>query len=117
MPRPPRPTRSTSRWRRARIRWAEAMMARKYTRYPKKMFYIFVAPWLVGFTLLTALPLVYGFLVSLTNFDGSSPRWKWVGMRNYVELFSDGDAWAALLRTLAFTAIVVPFSVAGSLGL
>jgi multiple sugar transport system permease protein len=61
--------------------------------------------------------LVYGFLVSLTNFDGSSPRWKWVGLRNYIELFGDGDAWAALLRTLAFTAIVVPLSVAGSLGL
>jgi multiple sugar transport system permease protein len=61
--------------------------------------------------------MVYGFLVSLTNFDGSSPRFKWVGLRNYVELFSDGDAWAALLRTLAFTAIVVPLSIAGSLGL
>jgi multiple sugar transport system permease protein len=61
--------------------------------------------------------MVYGFLVSLTNFDGSSPRWRWVGLDNYVELFSDGDAWAALFRTLAFTAIVVPLSVAGSLGL
>jgi multiple sugar transport system permease protein len=61
--------------------------------------------------------MVYGFLVSLTNFDGSSPRYRWVGLRNYVELFSDGDAWAALLRTLVFTAIVVPLSIAGSLGL
>ena len=67
--------------------------------------------------LLTAAPMVYGFLVSLTNFDGSSPRYRWVGLRNYVELFSDGDAWAALLRTLVFTAIVVPLSIAGSLGL
>jgi multiple sugar transport system permease protein len=92
-------------------------MARKWTRYPKKTFYAFVAPWAVGFLLLTALPLVYGFLVSLTNFDGSSPRWKWVGLRNYVELLGDGDVWAALGRTLVFTAIVVPLSVAGSLGL
>jgi multiple sugar transport system permease protein len=92
-------------------------MARKWTLYPKRTFYAFVGPWAIGFVLLTAAPMVYGFLVSLTNFDGSSPRWKWVGLRNYVELFSDGDAWAALLRTLAFTAIVVPISVAGSLGL
>ena len=92
-------------------------MARKWTRYPKRTFYAFVAPWTAGFVLLTAAPMVYGFLVSLTNFDGSSPRFKWVGLRNYVELFSDGDAWAALLRTLAFTAIVVPLSIAGSLGL
>jgi multiple sugar transport system permease protein len=92
-------------------------MARKWTRYPKRTFYAFIAPWAIGFLLLTAAPMVYGLLVSLTNFDGSSPRWKWVGFSNYAELFSDGDAWAALVRTLAFTAIVVPLSVAGSLGL
>jgi multiple sugar transport system permease protein len=92
-------------------------MARKWTRYPKKTFYAFIGPWAIGFVLLTAVPMVYGFLVSLTNFDGSSPRWKWVGFRNYLELFNDGDAWAALGRTLAFTAIVVPLSIAGSLGL
>ena len=92
-------------------------MARKWTRYPKKTFYAFVAPWAIGFLLLTAAPMVYGFLVSLTNFDGSSPRFKWVGLRNYIELFGDGDVWAALVRTLVFAAIVVPLSVAGSLGL
>nr|WP_255524026.1 sugar ABC transporter permease [Terrabacter sp. MAHUQ-38] len=59
--------------------------------------------------------MVYGFLVSLTNFDGSSPRWRWVGLRNYSELLHDSDALSALLRTLAFTAIVVPLSVGGSL--
>jgi multiple sugar transport system permease protein len=92
-------------------------MARKWTRYPKKAFYAFVGPWVVGFVLLTAAPMVYGFLVSLTNFDGSSPNYRWVGFRNYVELLSDADAWSALLRTLAFAAIVVPLSIAGSLGL
>ncbi|MGO4535965.1 carbohydrate ABC transporter permease [Leifsonia sp. 2MCAF36] len=92
-------------------------MTRKWTRYPKRAFYAFVGPWAVGFVLLTAAPMVYGFLVSLTNFDGSSPLWRWVGFRNYVELFSDGDAWAALLRTVLFTIIIVPLSVAGSLGL
>jgi multiple sugar transport system permease protein len=92
-------------------------MSRKWTRYPKRTFYAFVGPWAIGFVLLTAAPMVYGFLVSLTNFDGSSPRWKWVGLQNYAELLGDGDAWAALLRTVAFTVIVVPLSVAGSLGL
>lgn len=92
-------------------------MTRKWTRYPKKAFYAFIGPWAIGFVLLTAAPMVYGFLVSLTNFDGSSPLWKWVGFQNYAELFSDGDAWVALLRTVLFTIIIVPLSVAGSLGL
>lgn len=92
-------------------------MARKWTRYPKRTFYAFIGPWALGFLLLTAAPMVYALLVSLTNFDGSSPRWRWVGFQNYAEAFGDGDAWAALVRTLAFAAIVVPLSVAGSLGL
>jgi multiple sugar transport system permease protein len=92
-------------------------MARKWTRYPKRTFYAFVAPWAIGFLLLTAAPMVYGFVVSLTNFDGSSPRFKWVGLANYIELFSDSDVWAALLRTLGFAALVVPLTVGGSLGL
>ena len=93
------------------------MTRRTWSRYPRRTFYLFVSPWVVGFLLLTAAPLVYAFAVSLTNFDGSSPRWRWVGFRNYTELFSDHDAWAALLRTIGYTAIVVPLSVAGSLGL
>lgn len=92
-------------------------MASKWTRYPKRTFYAFVAPWAVGFVLLTAAPMVYGFLVSLTNFDGSSPKYRWVGLDNYIELFTDGDVWAALVRTVVFTAIVVPLSIGGSLGL
>ena len=92
-------------------------MARKWSRYPKKAFYAFVGPWVIGFVLLTAVPMVFGLLVSLTNFDGSSPRFKWVGLSNYVELFSDGEALMALLRTLLFAAIVVPLTIGGSLGL
>jgi multiple sugar transport system permease protein len=92
-------------------------MARKWSLYPKRTIYAFISPWAIGFVLLTLAPMVYALLVSLTNFDGISPLWKWVGLRNYTELFSDGDAWMALLRTLAFTAIVVPLSVAASLGL
>lgn len=93
------------------------MAARSWSRYSDRTFYLFVSPWVVGFLLLTAVPLGYAFVMSLTNFDGSSPRWRWVGMANYTELFRDADAWAAMLRTIGFAAIVVPLSVAGALGL
>jgi multiple sugar transport system permease protein len=93
------------------------MSRRSWTRYPKRSFYLFVGPWVLGFLLLTAVPLGYAFVMSLTNFDGSSPRWRWLGLRNYTELLGDGDARGALLRTIGYTAIAVPLSVAGSLGL
>jgi multiple sugar transport system permease protein len=89
----------------------------RWSRYPARTFYLFVSPWVVGFVLLTVVPLVYAFLMSLTNFDGSSSLWRWVGLDNYRELLHDPSAWAALGRTLAYTAIVVPLSVACSLGL
>jgi len=91
--------------------------SRRWSRYSGRTFYLFVSPWVVGFLLLTAVPLGYAFAMSLTNFDGSSSLWRWVGFDNYRELLQDSEAWASLARTAAYTAIVVPLSVALSLGL
>lgn len=90
---------------------------RGWKRYSSRTFYLFVSPWVLGFVLLTALPLGYAFAISLTNFNGISSRWRWVGLRNYAELMLDTDALTSLVRTLAFTAIAVPLMVAGGLGL
>jgi multiple sugar transport system permease protein len=90
---------------------------RGWTRYSSRTFYLFVSPWLLGFVLLTAVPLAYALAMSFTNFDGLTSRWRWVGLRNYAELLDDSDAITSLVRTLAYTAIVVPLSVAGGLAL
>lgn len=55
--------------------------------------------------------------MSLTNFDGSSPHWRFIGLRNYRELIGDTEVLSSLLRTLVFAAVVVPLSVMGGLGL
>lgn len=90
---------------------------RGWKRYPSRTFYLFVSPWVLGFTLLTALPLGYALAISLTNFNGVSERWRWVGLRNYVELIGDTAAIDSLARTLVFTAIAVPLTVVGGLAL
>jgi multiple sugar transport system permease protein len=90
---------------------------RGWKRYSSRTFYLFVAPWLLGFVALTLIPLGYAFLVSLTNFDGISPYWHWVGLANYAELLQDPTVWYSLGRTLLFMVLVVPLSVAGGLGL
>ncbi|TMC06931.1 MAG: sugar ABC transporter permease [Chloroflexi bacterium] len=33
-------------------------------------FYLLISPWLIGFVLLAAIPLVMAFLMSLSNYDG-----------------------------------------------
>ena len=65
----------------------------------------------------SAPALGYAFAISLTNFNGRSSRWRWVGPRNYTELVRDTDAIASMVRTLAFTAITVPLTVAGGFAL
>jgi multiple sugar transport system permease protein len=81
-----------------------------------RWFYVFVTPWLLGLLAFTILPVGVGFLMSFTNFTGSNfNTYKWVGVANYAEAFSqffhNGDAWYSLSRTLLFAAITIPINI------
>ena len=55
-------------------------------------FYLFISPWLIGFVLLGVIPLVLGFLTSLTNYDGLNfLNLKFIGLDNYARAFQDPD--------------------------
>lgn len=72
-------------------------------------FYAFISPWLIGFLLLTAVPMVVGFLTSLTNYDGLNiNNLKFMGLENYARVFEDDNATYALGRTLLWSALNVP---------
>lgn len=90
---------------------------RRWSRYSSRTFYLFIAPWLLGFIGLTVFPLLYALMISFTNFDGMSDHWRWIGLKNYFDLFRDHDMWLSLSRTLIYTLIIVPLLVAGGLGL
>ncbi|HEV8534547.1 MAG TPA: sugar ABC transporter permease [Candidatus Limnocylindria bacterium] len=81
-------------------------------------FYLLISPWLVGFVLLGAIPLVAAFLMSFTNYDGLNLDYlRIVGADNYVRALGDADAQYALGRTLLLMAIVVPVGLALQLAL
>jgi len=87
------------------IRRAKSTRARKRTI----SFYLFVAPWLLGFVLLSVAPLCIGFFTSLTNYDGFDPAdSKFIGVDNYTRAFSDDRMFFSLGRTLLWTAINTP---------
>jgi multiple sugar transport system permease protein len=72
-------------------------------------FYLFVAPWLLGFVLLSVAPLCIGFFTSLTNYDGFDPAdSKFIGVDNYARAFSDDRMFFSLGRTLLWAAINTP---------
>lgn len=87
------------------------------SRRQARTFYAFISPWLIGTVLLTLFPLVYAFAISMTNWDGSSPTFDWVGLSNYWSVLTDTTTWASMARTGLLAVIVVPITIVGSLGL
>src|SRR6476469_4705906 len=49
---------------------------------------LFMSPWLVGFTLFFAYPLVANLYLSFNHYDLLSPP-RWVGLQNYSYLIHD----------------------------
>jgi multiple sugar transport system permease protein len=99
---------------------AEPVMTRRprhWSRYSSRTFYLFVAPWILGFVGLTVIPLVYALVVSLTNFNGISGHWHFIGLANYQEMLSDPAVSSSLIQTLIYMVVVVPITVIGGLGL
>jgi len=75
-------------------------------------FYLFISPWFVVFILLGLLPLLYGLYLSFTNFAGFNMHTvQWVGLENYIKVFTDNDAMYALGRTILITVLIVPSSL------
>jgi multiple sugar transport system permease protein len=107
----PRPTAPAGRAR-AAGRSRTSASARRH-----RAFYLFTSPWIVGFLLLTITPMAYALWLSFTTFDGISPHWRYVGLGNYRELFSDSVTWQALGRAGLFAVTSVPLSIAAGLGL
>ena len=89
-----------------------SMTARRH-----RAFYMFTAPWIIGFLLLTVGPMAYALWLSFTTFDGISPNWSFVGFANYRELLSDQVTWDSLSRAGVFALTSVPLSIVAGLAL
>jgi multiple sugar transport system permease protein len=78
--------------------------------------YLYISPFLIGFAVFTAYPLIASLYLSFTNFNLISPP-VWVGAENYVRAFSgDGLFWSSLGRTAQYAVMVVPLGIVASLG-
>lgn len=76
----------------------------------------FLSPWVAGFVLFTAGPMVISLYLSLTRYDMLKPA-SFVGMDNYAELFTDPKVGTALYNTLFFTFLHVPLQIVLALAL
>jgi multiple sugar transport system permease protein len=90
----------------------------KLARREAMWFWIFIAPWIVGFILFRGLPILASMAISFTNFSNSSVRpLAFVGLENYLDLFNDDIFYKSLQVSTLYTVFSVPLGILFSLSL
>lgn len=77
---------------------------------------LFLSPWILGFLIFTAWPVIYSAYLSFTDYDVINAP-TMVGFDNYRELFEDPKISLSLWNTTIYTIIKVPLHVILSLAL
>lgn len=83
---------------------------KKLNKYEARAGYLFIAPNLIGFLIFTAIPVIMGFIYSFMDYDGFNPM-EFVGLKNYIKLFSDSYFRISILNNFYFTLVSVPLSI------
>ncbi len=90
---------------------AKKPQAGKAARHEGLVFWICVAPWIVGFILFQLGPMLASLVISFTKWDILSAP-EAVGLRNYVFMFTrDPDFWQALKVTFTFSIFSIPLQI------
>lgn len=74
---------------------------------------LFLSPWLIGFFAFTLYPMVVSLYYSFTIYHSKRAP-EWVGLENYINLFSDPDFFISLNNTLYMVVIAVPLGLIAS---
>lgn len=87
----------------------------KMTRRKRAEFiwgWVFILPTMIGLVVLNIIPIFQSIYQSFFKTGAFGRGNIFVGTENYERLFSDGMVWQALLNTLKYAVIEVPFSIA-----
>jgi len=72
---------------------------------------VFVAPAMIGFTIFVGIPLVSVFVLSTQSYNALSGISKFIGLDNFIRLFTDPVFYTVLVNTAVFALAVVPANV------
>jgi multiple sugar transport system permease protein len=78
--------------------------------------YGFLSPWIIGFVVFTAAPMVISLYLSFTDYDQINAP-NYVGGENYRQLLQDPKVALALRNTLIYAVMYVPAAMAVALAL
>lgn len=77
--------------------------------------FLFILPWLVGYIVFTAGPILVMFVLSFFKYDLATA--SFVLLENYKALTNDPLFWQSLRVTLTYSAIIIPLGLVLGLGI
>ena len=72
--------------------------------------YLFLSPWLLGFVIFLAGPMIASLFLSFTKYKIVRPP-VWLGLANYTRMFSDDLFYHSLKVTVTYTTFSVPLGI------
>ena len=75
---------------------------------------LYILPWLIGFLIFQALPMLYSLICGFTDFHMFRGITQ-TGTMNYVRIFTDPEALRAIGKTLQFAVISVPLKITAAM--
>jgi multiple sugar transport system permease protein len=80
--------------------------------------FLFLLPWIIGFILLKAIPILVALGFSFTDFKMLEPeKTRFIGLANYLNFFKDTLAGTSLFGSIAYFVQAVPIEMVLALGL
>jgi len=76
----------------------------------------FISPWLIGFFVFTAYPLLASLYYAFCDYDVLTKP-VWVGLLNFQDMATDRVYWQSLANTLVFAAVSLPLGLILALAL
>lgn len=77
--------------------------------------YVLIAPTYILFGIFFLFPLLYSLYLTFFKWNGFAPQMDFVGIKNYIRIFSDPNFLNAFKNTLIYTLVTVPISISISL--
>ncbi|MDR3692744.1 MAG: extracellular solute-binding protein [Fimbriimonas sp.] len=97
------------------VSWRKARLGR-LARHEARWGYLCIAPWVIGFLVLTVEPMLASLFFSFTDYDVLSPP-RWVGARNYLDMVGPdhGNVLKAFGNAAYLAGVGVPLGIVSGL--
>ena len=77
--------------------------------------HLFLLPNYILVTVFVIIPLFYAIYLGFCKYNGFS-QMKWIGLKNYINLFQDKKFYIAMKNSLVYAALTVPTTMNRAMG-